>query len=91
MKNWKELSERAQMEIDQWFPKQCRNEYTDYYWYYIETTPEHDGGFLICENPPANPEYKLAMPEKLGKHLTKDQNLYRFLEIARRLPVLSQS
>ena len=87
MKDWNEIVNRAQMEVEQWFVKQCRNNYINYYWYYIGTTPEHDGGFLIAEDKPVNSDYAIAA--RLEGYLTKDQNLYRFLEIARRLPILS--
>ncbi|MGL5715105.1 MAG: hypothetical protein ACRCX2_18960 [Paraclostridium sp.] len=86
MKNMQDISNRAKAEIEQWFPKQCQNPFIDYYWWYIETTPEHDGGFLIAADRPINHSYAIA--GQLGKHLTKEQNLYKFLETARTLPIL---
>jgi len=88
MKNWDAIAEAAELEIKHWFPKQCQNQNEDYYWYYEESTAEHNGGFLICKEQPANPEYKLATPERLGKGITKEQNLRRFLNVARFLPIL---
>lgn len=87
LESWKDIVAMAEAEIDQWFPRQCREPYTDFYWYYMETTPEHDGGFLISKDKPANPDYLIA--GKLAKHLTKEQNLYQFLETAGRLPILA--
>lgn len=87
MNTWQDVTNRARMEIEQWFPRQCREPFTDFYWFYMETTPEHDGGFIICKDAPANADYKIA--SKLGKHLTKDQNLYQFLEVAGKLPILA--
>ena len=87
MKNMEDIRIRARLEVEQWFNIQCANPFNDYYWWYMESTPEHDGGFIIAQDRPANSDYTIA--GKLGKHLTKDQNIYQFLEVARRLPILS--
>ena len=87
MKNWNEVVTRATLEVEQWFIKACRTP-APHYWFYIEATAEHDGGFLIAETQPANPDYKQL--DALGVHLTKEQNLHRFLEVARSLPILDR-
>ena len=91
MKTWNDLANQFKMELDQWFIKQCRNNFESYFLYYLESTPEHDGGLIICADsrPPANKEYKLACPENIRRDMTKEQNFNHFTGILRRLPVLS--
>ena len=87
LRNWNEIVVRARTEIELWFPRQCQNSFTEYSWWYIESSPAHDGGFLIAEDKPANTDYLFA--GALGRHLTKEQNLQKFLDTARRLPILA--
>ena len=87
MKTWDDVVSRAKAELDQWFFMQCKDT-ASYYWYYMPSSPEHNGGFLICKDKPANPDYLLVMPEPLGQGLTKTQNLNRFLKVAAHLPIL---
>ena len=86
MKNMSDISAAARREVETWFTKQCRESFSDFFWWYQETTPSHNGGFLIAKDRPANADYAIA--GKLQKHLTKDQNLALFLDVARRLPIL---
>ena len=86
MKDMNDIHTVIDLELKQWFVKQCRDNYADYYLYYLPTTAEHNGGLLISENKPANTEYQLA--ERVRKDLTVDQNRYRLTEVARRLPIL---
>jgi hypothetical protein len=86
MKDMKDINLRLRNELDQWFANQIRNEYEDYYLYYLPTTKEHIGGLLICKEKPANPEYQLS--ERVRKDCTKDQNFLRLSEACRRLPIL---
>ena len=85
MKNMEEIYNMALLEAKQWFAKQDAP-FTDYYWYYTETTPEHDGGFLIAADKPANSDYAIA--GRLRRDKTVEQNVTMFCEIARRLPIL---
>lgn len=87
MKDINDVIARAKLEIEAWFARQCREPFTDFYWWYVASAPERDGGFLIAADRPANGDYAIA--GSLGKNLTKDQNLQRFLDTARRLPILS--
>jgi len=89
MNNLQDIQNRFRQELEQWFPKQCRNVYMDFYLYYQESTPEHDGGLLICEESPANSSYKLANPCRLPKTMTIQQVLNAYEPILRQLPVLS--
>jgi hypothetical protein len=89
MKTWNDLTVTLKSELDQWFVRQCRNIHGDYYLYFIETTPAHDGGIIICDERPANPEYRLAWPQRINKGATVEQNYRCLLEVCRRLPVLS--
>ena len=84
-----EINTRLKMELDQWFIKQCRNNFADFYLYYIEATPEHNGGFIICENDPPNKDYKLAWNQAINKGATVNQN-YNLLRsrCVNRLPII---
>jgi hypothetical protein len=89
MKNIADLESRLRLELTEWFTKQCRNPFEDYYLYYQETTAEHNGGILICKEAPANLDYRLTMPERIRKGDTIDQNFNRIrLGVLRTLPVL---
>ncbi len=87
MKNIADVHEVLKAELQQWFAKQIRDEFGDYYLYYLPTTPEYDGDLLIAKDRPANPDYLVA--ERVRKDLTIDQNHRYFAEICRRLPILS--
>ena len=90
MKDYQELLASLRIELEQWFIKQCRNNFEDYYLYYIETTPEHDGGIIICAEQPANKEYKLAWNQTINKGATVEQNFNNLVNnVMERLPVLS--
>ena len=90
MKDRADLETRLKAELEQWLEKQIRNEYADFYLYYLPTTAEHDGGILIARDRPANPEYKLAMSERINKGLSINQNFNRIRNSGLyNLPVLS--
>ncbi len=90
MKNLQDLENTLKAELDQWFIRQCRDEYADFYLYYLPATAEHDGGLSICKDRPANPELRLAMAERINKGATIDQNFNRIRNsVLRSLPVLS--
>ncbi len=90
MKNLQDLENTLKAELEQWFVRQCRDEYADFYLYYLPTTAEHDGGISICKNKPANPECRLAMAQRINKGATIDQN-FKWIRhgVLRSLPVLS--
>jgi hypothetical protein len=87
MKDMNDVSIRLRAELDQWFIGQCNNNYAEYYLYYLETTPEHDGGILICADQPANKDYKLVNG-RIGPGNTKEQHFNRLYHICRTLPIL---
>lgn len=90
MKNLADLENVLRVELNQWFVRQCRDEYGDFYLYYLPTTAEHDGGISICKDKPANPECVLAMPERIDKGATVEQNFNRIRRgVLKSLPVLS--
>lgn len=89
LRNFNDITVRVRAEVEAWFTRQCREPFTEFYWWYAETTPQRDGGFLIAAEKPANGDYAIA--GRLERHLTKDQNIARFLEVVRRLPILSLS
>ena len=89
MKNLADIQTRLKNELDQWFIKQCRNVYEDYYLYYLESSPEHDGGLLIAANKPANSEYKMAGGGRINKGATIQQNFNTLRPILNRLPILT--
>ncbi len=90
MKNLKDLENVLKVELGQWFIRQCRNEYADFYLYYLPATAEHDRGLSICKDRPANPEVCLAMAERINKGATIDQNFNWIRHgVLHSLPVLS--
>lgn len=90
MKTRADLETHLRAELNQWFVKQCQDGFTDYYLWFLESTAEHDGGILIAAKPPANTGYRLALPEKIRKGCTVEQNFnWLRLGICRTLPVLS--
>lgn len=92
MKNRADLESTLKAELDQWFIRQSKDIYSDFYLYYLPTTAEHDGGILICKERPANLGYCLAMAEKINKSATVNQNFNWIRnEIIGRLPVLSKN
>lgn len=90
MKNWKEVTTTLRAEMNQWFTRQCRNPFASYYLYYLPAGPEHNSGLFICKEQPPNPDYKLAMPERINEGMTIDQNINNVLVmgILDRLPIL---
>jgi len=90
MKNQADIETRLKAELQVWSKRQSKNIFADFYLYYMESTPEHDGGFIICEVAPPNKEYQLAMGERINKGATIEQN-FNWLRsgIMRRLPILS--
>ncbi len=86
MKNMNDVHNIIKAKLNQWFPKQCNDLYSDYYLYYLPTTVEHNGGLLIAKERPANPEY--CMVERVAKHLTIEENHRRIAEMCQRLPIL---
>jgi len=87
MKNWQEVSARLRLELEQWFIKQCRNEYADYYLYYRPTSPITDGGFLICSEKPEG--YLLGWNQPIDKGATVDQNHRKLSDVLRKLPIMN--
>ena len=86
MKNMNDVNDILQAELNQWFIRQCRNEWDDYYLYYLPTTAEHDGGLSICKERPANPD--MILSERVRKDCTVDQNFRRLSAVCWRLPIL---
>jgi hypothetical protein len=89
MNNWNDIQTAVKNEITHWFGLQCRDPFSDFYLYYLPSTPEHDGGFIICKDQPANPDYILATPNRMNKGATIEQNLGMLEPILQKLPVLS--
>ena len=60
----------------------------EFYFFYQKTTAEHDGGFTIRATEPPNPDFQnIAM--RLRRDQTEEQNLYQFMQVAIKLPILS--
>ena len=75
-------------ELNQWFIKQSKEPWDDYYLYYLPSAPNHDGGVLICKDTPVNSEYQLSV--RIRKDMTIDQNMMWLQNhIVGSLPVLS--
>lgn len=89
MKTYADLQDRLKIELIHWFSIQCRENETDFHLYYTETIPGKDGSIMIARNAP-NPEWKLAMPERINKGATIEQNFNHIvLTCLSKLPVLS--
>jgi len=89
MKNMADIETAFDLELKQWFPKQCANIYDDYYLYYLPTTAEHDGGIVICKDKPANTEFQLASPQRINKAAEIYQIKNEWIPILKTLPILS--
>jgi len=74
MKTLAELETRLKNELTVWAHRQAQDLYADFYLYYMPTTAEHDGGIVIACRPPANPDFKLARPDRINKAATFNQN-----------------
>jgi len=74
MKDRADLESALKLELINWRARQIKDVYGAYYLYYLETTPDHNGGILICKDAPANPEYKLASPERINTCASVEQN-----------------
>ena len=88
METWADVQSRLRAELNQWFLKQCRNNFEDYYLYYHPTTPKRDGGFLFSVEKPGK-GYLLGGSTPANKGKTVDQNFNIFSDILRRLPIMS--
>jgi len=89
MKTDQDVKNRLNAELEQWFAKQCQNSLADFYLYYIEQSPERDGGFTFCREQPANPSYKLGWNQRVRTGLTIDENFTIFYSILRTLPIMA--
>ena len=91
MNDWHAVQTRIRNEVNAWFPRQCEDPTVRFFLYYLESTPEHDGGILIASAPPVNPAYKLAQHPwgALRADLTAESNMLRLAEVCWKLPILS--
>ncbi len=87
MQNMQDVQREATRVANIWFGQQCRDPFTDYYWWYKESTAERGGELAISPECPSE-GFKLARPERLGKSLTVEQNVWRFMDLAQKLPIL---
>ncbi len=88
LKSMDDIRVKARNLVEEWFPRQCHNPLQEFCWWYRETTVDQDGDFVIAAT---RPEINYFFAGVLERHRTKDQNITSFLEIARRLPILSLS
>ena len=88
MKTFEQAVSTLQLELKHWFTRQCHNPVGDNFVYYIESTQQHNGGFLICQDQPVNPDYKLAKNSNVSGFKTVDQNFNRLLPVIKTLPIL---
>jgi hypothetical protein len=89
MKDRADLESALKLELIHWRNRQMKDPYAAYYLYYRETTPEHNGGIIICKDAPSNPEYKLASPERINPAASVEQNFNHIrITVLGGLPVL---
>ena len=93
MKTLADLEARLMEELDIWLTRQSCEPYADFYLYYRKTTEEYDGNILILPATASKgSEYQLAMPERINKGATVNQNFNRIrADVLRTLPVLEAS
>jgi hypothetical protein len=75
--------------VTEWFYRQCAEPHRREYLYYLQSSPEHDGGLVIYSEQPPNPDYKLATGEPLNGFATVEANVTRFWGMVKRLPILT--
>lgn len=91
MKTRIDVETRLRNELNQWFLKQGRNIFDDYYLYHMPTTAEHDGGIIILKDRPKSPCYILTTGERIHKEWTVDQNFRHFYDVVMSLPILEMA
>jgi hypothetical protein len=84
----KDIKIRLNLELKAWFKKQCANPFDDFYFFYIASTPEHNGGFIIAKDQPANKAYQLALNNRLNKSHTIEQVFNSLIPTINRLPII---
>jgi hypothetical protein len=88
LKTYEDVLDRLRSELNHWYTKQISDLYADFYLYYLPSTNEHDSGLIICQNQPANPEYRLVCAERIKKELTVSQNFEYFQRFLKSIPIL---
>jgi hypothetical protein len=86
-----QINERLRIELLEWFRKQCQNLSDYYYLYYLESNSCHDGGFIICKDPPPNREYKKGSNQHIFKNNSREQNFNYFRPIINQLPIIEEN
>lgn len=80
------LWEMAKEASEDWFKKQCRNEFGTYYLYFKPGTETGWGTLAVAENAPEG--YQLADPRRLSPAWTRTQVKRHIRDILQTLPVL---
>ena len=82
----RKLWEIARESSEEWYKKQCRNEFGAYHLYFTPSTETEWGSLAIAENAPEG--YQLADPRRLSPAWTREQVKRHIRDILQRLPVL---
>ena len=89
MKNLNDIRFSMKMELQATIQRRYMCD-MDYYVFYQETTPEHDGHFSICSEPPANPNCQnVAM--RIRRDQTEEQILSAFMNVVGPLLILEKA
>lgn len=90
MKTFQDVQSRLKLELRHWFNRQLKVPHDRFYLYYQATTAEHDGGFAIYRDKPANPDCQLADPRHIRRDMTLEQNASWLSEVLFKLPILAR-
>lgn len=88
MENMTDIETQLKIALTSWYSRQIKNLNEDYFLYYRPATKRHSGKLLITNG---NTIYSLAMPERINKGATIEQNFnkIRLQGILNRLPILN--
>lgn len=80
------LSSMAKAAAEEWFQKQCKDQFAALYLYFRRSTETEWGKLTIAEKAPS--DYELADPRRLGPGLTLTQAKNHIRGIIQHLPIL---
>ena len=88
MENMADVEAQLKIALTSWYSRQIQNLNEDYFLYYRPSMERHSGKLFITNG---NTIYNLAMPERINKGATIEQNFnkIRLQGILNRLPILS--
>lgn len=83
----KQVTDKINLEVDKWFSAICKNNFAEFYLYFLPAGGFRYGNFCITENPP-NDDWELASPKKLHGGMTKENAFSFVYTLVQRLSIL---